>query len=343
MFNGLTLGIGCGDALAIGQTYGIMDYDKDNKESQHSRNRCVPGFTASGTLCAAERAVGHYTEDNERWLNIFKLNGLQAVEHGMSTGTRGGANNVPDLDTCNGVFPCEDRFHRFYVKNADSRGRIYHKNILQVICQARKEGDRSGEYSYASGVVPVPGLTLPGGAPAREWQMKASLSGWLQAFGRTDEDGELFLTVDDARAMFMEGRYPDGWQTRPWGCLVTKCTGTSSFARMSFLDVIHQYVPCDVGGNDDLCMTQIVMCRLVPRAKYHAMVVPHASMVSACAHEAKMVWECAPRMGRVWHVLKFAFIMVRNAFPRCLLTTHMLLAITPMPLSLYNDIQCLFF
>merc|ERR1719350_1806644 len=109
MFNGLTLGIGCGDALATGQTYGIMDYDKDNKESQHSRNRCVPGFTASGTLCAAERAVGHYTEDNECWLNIFKLNGLQAVEHGMSTGTRGGKDNVPDLDTCNGVFLCEDR------------------------------------------------------------------------------------------------------------------------------------------------------------------------------------------------------------------------------------------
>ena len=48
-----------------------------------------------------------------RFLNIYKMNGMQTVEHGESTGVRGGANNVPtsDYDLCpNGMFPCEERF-----------------------------------------------------------------------------------------------------------------------------------------------------------------------------------------------------------------------------------------
>ena len=89
------------------------------------------------------------TEETERWLNIYKMNGLEAVTHGFSTGVRGGATNVPDFSVCaNGTFPCEERFDEFYTSCADSSGRFYQENLECIMCNAWKMGDREGEFSY---------------------------------------------------------------------------------------------------------------------------------------------------------------------------------------------------
>lgn len=67
------------------QATGIADFDKDNKETQLHRNRCLPG-----TKCARQKKKdGGVTEETERWLNIYKMNGMEAVTHGFSTGVRG--------------------------------------------------------------------------------------------------------------------------------------------------------------------------------------------------------------------------------------------------------------
>jgi len=243
MIEGLENGIGSGWSLAKSQGFGITDFDRANKGTELVRDRCIPGFTLTGTKCWAKREAGSKADDTKRWFNIFTMNGKQVLEHGISTGVRGGATNVPDPETCGGIFPCEDRFQRFYASSADSNGRLYRSNLMKVVCAARKMGDRGGEYSYSSGSIHLPGSgdLLP--VPAREWQMKAALSGWLNAFGRRDDRGELYLTVDDARAMLMEGRYPDGFQKRPWGCLTTGC-------EFSFLHDANQPVECDIGETD---------------------------------------------------------------------------------------------
>jgi len=243
MQDALHYGTGCGDSLAKFQATGIADYDRHNKETELVRDRCIPGITASGTKCAAKRAAGSKSDDVKRWLNIFTMNGKQVLEHGISTGTRGGATNVPDPETCGGVFPCEARFQRFYVNNSDENGRLYRKNLMKIVCAARKYGDRGGEYSYSSGSIHLPGGGDMIPVPAREWQMKAAIQGWLNAFGRTDEKGQWYLTIDDARAMVMEGRYPDGWKKRNWGCLVYGCDDP-------FLTQARAHVKCDVGETD---------------------------------------------------------------------------------------------
>lgn len=37
----------------------------------------------------------------------------------------------------------------------------------------------------------------------------------LEVFGRVDEDGERYLTDEDVRGLWLEGRYPEGWKPRP--------------------------------------------------------------------------------------------------------------------------------
>jgi hypothetical protein len=243
MQDALTNGIGCASSLAKFQATGIADFDRANKETELVRDRCIPGITVSGTACAAKRAVGSTSDSVMRWLNIFTMNGKQTMEHGISTGVRGGDTNAPDPEECQGVYPCETRFQRFYGDNADSNGRLYRANLMKVVCTARKYGDRGGEYSYSSGSIHLPGGgdLLP--VPAREWQMKAAIQGWLDAFGRKDQDGHWYLTIDDARAMIMEGRYPDGWKKRNWGCLLHGCDDT-------FITQTNAKVECDVGEKD---------------------------------------------------------------------------------------------
>ena len=207
IFAALTNGTGAGSSLAQFQSNGISDYDSSQKEIQEHRHRCI-----TGSPCWMKKKLFGPTEDTTRWLNIFKMNGLQTVEHGTSTGVRGGANNVPEFDyaggPCDGKYPCEERFQKFYASCANDDGRFYLENINCIICKGYKWGDRTGEFAMN----PTQGF--------RQWQMVAAMTGWLNAFGRTDEEtGELYFEMEDARAMLMEGRYPDGWKKRSWGVM----------------------------------------------------------------------------------------------------------------------------
>jgi hypothetical protein len=149
---------------------------------------------------------------------------------------------------CNGQYPCQALFDKFYAAFADSRGRIYRENLLQIICHTMKEGDRSGEFSHADASAPIPFIDVP--LPARQWQMKGAMQGWLSAFGRFDENNELYMDIEDARQMLMEGRLPDGWQKRRWGCVtaVGGCpTMPNGHPDMGLLDQANAELPCDEG------------------------------------------------------------------------------------------------
>jgi hypothetical protein len=195
------------------QATGIADFNLTYKETQTHRDRCLPL-----TECWLEKKKNHgvVTNQTQRWLNIFKMNGLQSVEHGFSTGTRGGAGNVPDFDftggPCNGTYPCEERFQKFYVDCAEpDTGRFYLKNIHCIACKAQAEGDKTGEFAFNKV------------QDARQWQEDAALEGWLRGFGRTD-GSETYFEMADVRKMVMEGQYPDNWVPRNWTGKVGQAT-----------------------------------------------------------------------------------------------------------------------
>jgi len=240
-------GILCSEDLSEFQSAGIADYDWTHKFDQLSRDRCLPGLTLSGTACWNRWLIGSTAKEVKRYLNIFNMDGLETVEHGFSTGVRGGnCNSPPENDPCNGQYPCEALFQKYYVANADSNGRIYRENILQIICDAMANGDRSGEFSYADGDSSILGLSVS--LPARQWQMKAAMQGWLSAFGRADETGKLYFTIDDARAMLMEGRTPDGWTPRRWGCVTSLggCPTMPDGSRdLSIVEQATATLPCE--------------------------------------------------------------------------------------------------
>lgn len=230
------------------QSGGISAYDWDHKVAQDHRDRCVPGITLRGTYCFNRRILGSTARDVDRFLNIFEMNGLETVEHGFSTGVRGGnCNSRAENDMCNGVYPCEALFQKFYVAHADSRGRLYLDNIKQIICHAMAEGDRSGEFAHQDGNVDVVGISVAK-LPPRQWQMKAAMQGWLSAFGRPDENNNLYFSIADARAMLMEGRVPDNWEKRRWGC-VTAIGGCPKMydgnRDSSLLAQVNADLPCD--------------------------------------------------------------------------------------------------
>ena len=63
------------------------------------------------------------------------------VEHGSSTGVRGGNNNVPDFDVDGeGVYPSETRFKEFYEECADSNGNFYLEQIKCIACRSLQMG-----------------------------------------------------------------------------------------------------------------------------------------------------------------------------------------------------------
>jgi len=191
-------GVGTRKTLATFQANGVAAF-KAADVDQKNRLKCKPG-----SACWFKTLIGYKPKEQLRYLNIFKLAGNKFVEHAFSTGVR----ETPDSDPkgeCKGKFPCQKRFDDYYVKNTTPDGRIYLKNILDIVCQAKFEGDRGGEFSYNKKRF------------LREWQMKSAMQGWLAAFGRTDSKGKVYLLIEDARRMLMDGKYPMGWTRRSWG------------------------------------------------------------------------------------------------------------------------------
>jgi len=226
-------GLGIRDSLASFQSYGIVVYDRAQKGIEKVRNACKP---PGG--CYLKRSVrGVVDETTLRWFNLYDMNGKQALEHGISTGVRGGDTNMPpNAVNCRGQYPCRKRFDQFF-KGVVSNGRFYLNDIMKIVCKARKYGDRGGEYAYAESKS-VLGFSV-GPVPGREWQMRGAMSATLFAFGRTDSKGDLYLSMADYEALMMEGRYPDGWKKREHGCLLFGCD-------MSAVKRFNLDVPCDV-------------------------------------------------------------------------------------------------
>lgn len=226
IFDGLHNGLGIEKNLSLFQAFGIVGYPPEEKNKERSRDRCIPGVTARGNKCFRERYLGgKYSPENARYLNVLTMHGKQTVEHGISTGVRGGSANMPPglAEKCNGKFPCEYLFQKFYVDNADRNGNFYIGDLMKIVCLARKIGDRGGEHSYRDGLMSQPLFPKHLKVVSAEWQMKGALTAMLGVFGRRDKSYRLYMTLDDMRAVVMEGRFPTGWKKRPHGCMIKGC------------------------------------------------------------------------------------------------------------------------
>lgn len=238
LYDGLHEGLGIRSFPANFQAFGIVKYDKSQKGIEETTNACKP----PGGCFLKRFVLDDVNSDTLRYLNIFEMHGKQAIEHGISTGIRGGDTNMPpNAIDCRGQYPCRKRFDQFF-GGVVSNGRFYMEDIMAVVCKARKYGDRNGEYAYA----PSKTVSIFEGwnfsftpVPGREWQMRGAMSATLVAFGRTDGKGELYLTMDDLKALFLDGRYPDGWKPRTHGCMLLGC-------ELSALTRFNLDVPCDV-------------------------------------------------------------------------------------------------
>lgn len=214
--------IGTSEAFAKFQAWGVAGFRADDTAEVH-RSRCTPLLS----LCWWRKTVlGQTLPEDERYLDIFNMAAPRGgpsnsagyfpfsllphkaavhigVQHGYATGVRGGPETHPE---CEGVFPCERRFQEFYVKHATPQGRLYREQLGQMMCDMKAHGNK-GQSEYSNG-------------PNRyfeEWQMKAAITGgWLYGFGRSDEHGEMYIDIDDARTMLMGGRYPATWEGRDW-------------------------------------------------------------------------------------------------------------------------------
>jgi len=231
LVDALTTGLGNSKELADFQTYGICKFNRSQKGIETHSDACLPP-----TSCSTKRFVrGIVDEDTMRWFNLFTMNGKQALEHGMSTGIRGGDTNMPpNAIDCGGQYPCKKRFDQFFGDGGTPNGRFYMSDIMKVVCKARQYGDRGGEFAYAEN-----SAFVLGNVPGREWQMKGAMGAIVLSFGKRDENGELYLTMADLKALFLEGRYPDGWQRREHGCLAFGC-------EFSAQTLFNMDVPCEV-------------------------------------------------------------------------------------------------
>jgi len=160
-------------------------------------------------------------------MNLFTMNGKQTLEHGISTGIRGGDLNMPpNALNCRGVYPCRARFDQFIVP-AMRNGRFTVDSAMKVVCMARQFGDRSGEHAYADNAISLYGDWTMETVPGPEWQMKGAMSAMVFAFGKRDSNDNLYMTQTDLEALFLHGRYPTGWQKRDHGCLLYGCEASA--------------------------------------------------------------------------------------------------------------------
>jgi len=239
LYHALHRGLGISDSLASFQSFGIVVYDQNQKGIEKVRNACKP--PGGCYIKRSTRGIEDPASDTKRWFNLFEMNGKQALEHGISTGIRGGDTNMPpNAVDCGGQYPCVKRFDQFF-GGVVSNGRFYLNDILKVVCKARQYGDRGGEHAYAESKSLL-GFSV-GAVPGREWQMRGAMSATLFAFGKTDGNGDLYLTMNDMRALFLEGRYPDGWQRREHGCLLFGCEWPA-------IKRFNLDVPCEVSYDE---------------------------------------------------------------------------------------------
>ncbi|MFM7846031.1 MAG: hypothetical protein ACKPEY_17615 [Planctomycetota bacterium] len=120
------------------------------------------------------------TDDIPESFNLFELRGSN-LDHTGSTGIRD-----PEVD----VEKLQTRLLNFSVQ-----GRMYAEHFAAAanFSQQHERG--------------LHGTTL----------QTVELTSILKVFGRHDESGRLFLTNDDLRSIWIDGRIPADWQPRPEG------------------------------------------------------------------------------------------------------------------------------
>jgi hypothetical protein len=140
----------------------------------------------------------------DRYLNIFRMVENPAIMHQVAAAARGGP-----IDPACPTFPCEKRFDEFFGKFANSEGRIYAKELGDIAGNIFKNG-------YHGVAAKTSLLTITQGLTGREF---LALCGFLDAFGRKDEEGRLYVHVDDFRHIVMHGEFPKGWSKpeHEWG------------------------------------------------------------------------------------------------------------------------------
>lgn len=139
-----------------------------------------------------------------RFLNIFKMHSNPHVRHGYGTAVRG-------LGYDYGA-----RFDEF-VAPYFIDGRLYLDKTDELLTNARYHGERKGEFSQSTDVT------------ALNWQMTFALNAFIQTFGSSDEDDRVFMTLEGARKIYVEGKFPDGWEKRSWGSICSVYQAYQSF------------------------------------------------------------------------------------------------------------------
>jgi len=152
-----------------------------------------------------EKATEEPNPEDRRYLNIFKMGSSPAIMHQIAAAVRGGAGLVDH--ECES-YPCLQRYDEFWAKFATPEGRIYTEQLGEALCNIFRNGFH--------GVATSNFFTLTQGFTGREY---LAVAGWIVAFGHADENGQLYLTVNDTRTMEMNGVFPKDWTPTeaPWG------------------------------------------------------------------------------------------------------------------------------
>lgn len=216
---------------------GIGNYPISSEPQERHRDRCL-----QDTFCFYKRFRGislpvtpstSIPESTKRYFNVYSMNGKEALNHGFSTGTMGGATNPPQWNNfmCNengtkGSYPCRDRFDFFYadcMNKTVTPHRMYWKNLECTLCRAWIYGDKDGEFA------------MNPQSSFQKWQYGGALRGFLSMFGRIenislltnprwsyDHYDDLFLTLSDMEDLFLKGTFPSDYGSadypfRSWG------------------------------------------------------------------------------------------------------------------------------
>ena len=198
-----------GAQTAAFQGLGVSQFKEDDHFGEHS-SRCA-GLCFFRSAILAHMGRSRLPED-VRYLNIFTMGDSGStgyVKHGVSTGVRevASSNSDPDDRECGGIYPCAARFDRLVRPFFDEHSRLYKEGLVRMMVNAREHGDH-GNLLWGSSRFAV----------LQNWQQEAALGGWLNGFGRDDGDGRgQYMMLADTEAMFLEGRFFDGWVRARFG------------------------------------------------------------------------------------------------------------------------------
>lgn len=165
----------------------------DRGEVTHEQ--CLEALLRTG--CTDARLRASIARNAMPTLNIFKMEGT-TLEHTLSTGIRD-----PQ--------PSAEKFAEFS-GFADAEGRFFSEQLSAAFWHYRRHPNDLNRDKK---------LPLDGGDLLLVW------AATLQLWGRSDGRPGCgkYLTVEDLRGLWLEGRYPSGWAVREWGTATSAVHG----------------------------------------------------------------------------------------------------------------------